>query len=142
MDERAASPVAKWSDDWWRWPLVPVAAVAGLLAAWIAASAIMWLQMKFTGGFAEDGWYFRYIVPALASAAAGYGYSIAACMTAPRGHKFAGTAMVTLLAIVGVLSAAIAWTSGHYSVGQAIQTTVAAVVTQAAAIAAVVSFEP
>jgi hypothetical protein len=63
-------------------------------------------------------------------------------MTAPRGQKFAGTAMVTLLVIVGLLSTAIAWNSGNYSVGQAIQTTVAAVVTVAAAIAAVVAFEP
>jgi len=139
--EENVSPEAKWTDDWWRWPLVPVAAVAGLFAAWIAASVVLWLQMKFTGGFAEDGWYFRYIVPALASAAAGYGYSTAACMTAPRGQKFAGTAMVTLLTIVGLLSTAIAWTSGNYSVGQAIQTTVAAVVTLSAAIATVVAFE-
>ncbi|KQW00165.1 hypothetical protein [Rhizobacter sp. Root1221] len=139
--EENASPTVRWTDEWWRWPLVPVAAVAGLFAAWIAASAVLWLQMKFTGGFAEDGWYFRFIVPALASAAAGYGYSMAACMTAPRGHKFAGTAMVTLLAVVGLLSTTIAWTSTNYSVGLAIQTTVAAVVTQAAAIAALVAFE-
>jgi len=140
MEEKAMS--AKWSDDWWRWPLVPVAAVAGLIAAWIAATAFLWLQTKFTGGFSADGWYLLYIVPALASAAAGYGFSMGACMTAPRGQKFAGTAMVTLLVIVGLLSTAIAWNSGNYSVGQAIQTTVAAVVTVAAAIAAVVAFEP
>jgi hypothetical protein len=40
---------------WWRWPLLPLGAVGGALAGSIAIAFVMWLGMKFQGGFSTDG---------------------------------------------------------------------------------------
>ena len=71
------------TQDWWRWPLLPFAAVAGALAGSIVATLLMWLGMKLQGGFSEEGWYFRYVMPVIASSIFGFIYTLISCEMAP-----------------------------------------------------------
>jgi hypothetical protein len=122
------------AQDWWRWPLLPFAAIAGALAGSIIAILFLWFGMKLQGGFSEDGWYFRYVMPVISSAIFGYLYTHRSCEMAPRGKVIAGTVMVTILGLFGLLSFVLAWAIPDYSVGQAIQTTVGTVATMIAAV--------
>ena len=122
------------AQDWWRWPLLPFAAVAGALAGSIIAVLFLWFGMKLQGGFSEDGWYFRYVMPVISSAIFGYLFAHISCEMAPRGKVIAGTVMVTILGLFGLLGIVLAWIVPDYPVGQAIQATVGTVATMIAAV--------
>lgn len=94
---------------WWRWPILPFAAIVGAAIATFLIQVLMWLAMKFQGGFSEDGWYFHYIMPLISSAIFGYFYTIISCMDAPRGKVLAGTVMVTVLGLFCLVSVFLAW---------------------------------
>ena len=104
----------------------------------IAFGLVQWLSMKIQGGFSEDGWYFRYVLPVMAWGVGGWLYAWIACSVAPRGKVIAGTVMTTLLILVTTMLAAWAWTLATFSVSQFIFLTIQSIVTWAAAIAAIV----
>lgn len=110
--------------QWWRWPLMPLAALAGAILGTLAVALIMWIGMKFQGGYSEDGWYFRYILPLFTSGVFGYIYAKISYEVAPSGKLIAGIVMVTLLGILALVSTVLAWVIPSYSVGEAIQSTV------------------
>lgn len=122
--------------QWWRWPLMPVAAVAGAVLGTIAMGLLMWLGMKLQGGYSEDGWYFRYIMPLFTSGLFGYLYAKISYTVAPSGKLIAGVVMVTVLGILTALSAILGWVMPSYSTGQAIQATVASIATMIGAVIA------
>jgi hypothetical protein len=122
------------TQDWWRWLLLPFAAGAAALAGSMIASLFWWFGMKLQGGFSEDGWYFRFVLPAIASAIFGYLYTHISCEMAPRGKLIAGTVMVTILGLFGLLSIVLAWAMPDYPVGEAIQATVGTIATMIAAV--------
>ena len=113
---------------------MPFAAVAGALAGSIIAVLFLWFGMKLQGGFSEDGWYFRYVMPVISSAIFGYLFAHISCEMAPRGKVIAGTVMVTILGLFGLLGIVLAWIVPDYPVGQAIQATVGTVATMIAAV--------
>jgi hypothetical protein len=124
--------------DWWRWPLMPFAAVAGALIGSILFGLVQWFGMKLQGGFTEDGWMYRYILPALTSAAFGWLFVYISCMVAPRGKVITGTVMTTLLVLLGIANLFLIWGLQRYGTGEAIQLTVGSVFTSAAGVVALV----
>lgn len=122
--------------QWWRWPLMPVAALGGAILGSIIMGIIMWLGMKFQGGFNEDGWYFLYIMPLFTSGVFGYLYAIISYKMAPSHNLIAGIVMVTVLGVIGLLGIVLAWALPEYSVGQSVQATVGTVATMVGAIIA------
>ena len=131
-------PTTASSHQWWRWPLLPFAAIGGAAIGAVLLGLVQWLGFKFQGGFTEDGWMFRYILPIFTSAAFGWLFAWIACAVAPHGKVVAGTVMTTLLFIVLLLSIAFSWLASNYSVGQAVQTTVGSTSCLIAAVVALV----
>lgn len=112
------------SYQWWRWPLMPLAALAGAILGTLVVALIMWVGMKFQGGYSEDGWYFRFILPLFTSGVFGYLYAKISYEVAPSAKLIAGVVMVTVLGILALASTVLAWVMPSYSVGEAIQSTV------------------
>ena len=117
---------------------MPVAAIAGALLGMIAIGLIMWIGMKLQGGFREDGWYFLYIMPVFTSGAFGYLYAKIAYAMAPSGKLIAGVVMVTILGLLGLIGAVLAWLMPDYTLGYAIQTTIGTIATIIGAVIALV----
>jgi len=95
---------------------------------------VLWFGMKMQGGFSEDGWYFRYVMPVISSAIFGYLYSTIAVEVAPRGKIIAGTVMVTILGLIAAISLFISWFAPATPIGEKIQMTVGSMATMVVAI--------
>lgn len=108
---------------WWRWPLVPLAAVAGATAGSSLFLALWWLGMKFEGG-GEDGWLFLYVRPVVGACVFGWLFSAISWWVAPQGKLITGTVMVTILSLVLLVLSLASWLLAEITVGEAIQTTV------------------
>lgn len=121
--------------DWWRWIVLPPGAILAAMAGGGTMLAFQWLTLMFNWG-STNGWYFRYIVPVFVSGAAGYAFGVASCAIAPRAKRTAGIVMATLLGVVAVVNAISSWVF-VYTVGTAIQSTIASIVILGSAIAAV-----
>ncbi len=76
------------AEGWWRWPLVPLAAIAASFAAMMAISFCGWYAMKMIGGFYEDGWIYRYILPVVGSGWAGFAWCYSSAYVAPRQSNY------------------------------------------------------
>lgn len=126
------------SSEWWRWVALPFVTIIGSVIGSLLIGLFLWFGMKMQGGFSEDGWYFRYVMPVGASAMFGFLYAYLACEFAPRGKVIAGTVMVTLLCVVALVGLVSTWMVPGQSVGQAIQVTVGSIATMVAAIAVLV----
>ena len=122
------------STGWWRWPLVPFAAVLGALVGSALFFLFQWGAMKMQGGFREDGWWFLYIMPVMQAAAFGYFYTWISCAVAPRGKFITGVVMVTTLFVFLVLLLLFAWLKPPVQTGPAIQATLGAIATGIACI--------
>jgi hypothetical protein len=126
------------NNQWWRWFFVPVAALAGGIVGSYALGVVAWLGAKMHGGYSEDGWWFRYILPVLMSATFGWLYGLIACAVAPRGKIYAGIVMTTLLIIVGIVTVSLSWIMPRVPTGIAIQVTVGTLASTLCAIFAIV----
>lgn len=135
MSDATANP----KNEWLRWIALPFAAGIGGTVGAIALTLFLWLGMKMQGGFSEDGWYYRYVLPVMSSAAFGAIYSYIAWAMAPRGKQIAGTVMTTLLCMLMLLSIVITWGSDSIPAGRSVQVTIGAVVTCIASVATLVS---
>lgn len=124
------------ANQWWRWPLMPFAAVLGGALGAMLFGLVQWFGMKLQGGFSESGWMYLYILPVLTAAAFGWLYTWIACAVAPRGKLLAGTVMTTILVLVGLLNIVIVWGMQKYPVGEAVQLTIGSIASSAAAIVA------
>jgi hypothetical protein len=87
--------------QWWRWPLIPIAAALGAIAAALLMAGFQWLSLKFMGG-GTDGWFFRYLVPLMSAGAFGWAFIRASCEVAPRGKFITGVVMVTILTLYNI----------------------------------------
>ena len=106
---------------------MPFAAVAGALFGSILAVFVLWIAMKFQGGWSEDGLYFRFVLPVISSGLFGYIYSYIVCEMAPHGKVIAGAVMATLLGVFGIGGSLISWTASTNSTGESVQMTVGCV---------------
>ena len=89
--------------QWWRWPLVPLAALVAAIAASVVFSLLSWLAMRFFGVVYEDGWLFRIMLPVIGSGWIGFAWCIASAYVAPSGKTLTSAVMaaaVTLLALL------------------------------------------
>lgn len=125
-------------NQWWRWPLVPIAALAGGIAGSALLTLIQWFGMKMQGGFSEDGWMYQYVVPTMTVAAFGWLFVHVSCQVAPRGKVITGTVMTTLLVLLGIANLFLVWGLQRYGTGEAIRLTIGSVVTSIAGIVALV----
>ncbi len=133
-DNMPAQSESSVASEWWRWPLVPIAAFVGGALGSFLFGLIQWLGMKVQGGFTEDGWMYRYILPVITSAAFGWFYAWISCAVAPRGKVITGTVMITILFLVGATSVTIAWLAPQYQIGDAMQITIGSIASFVAAV--------
>lgn len=131
-------PQSSVASGWWRWPLVPIAALAGGALASFLFRLIQWLGMKMDGGVTEDGWMFKYILPVIASAVFGWFYIMISCAVAPRGKVITGTVMAAILFLLSATSVVIAWLAPRYQIGDALQITIGCIAGIFAAIFALI----
>ena len=125
------------SGQWWRWPLMPFAAVIGGALGALLLVLVQWFFMKLQGGFSEDGWMFRYVLPIVASGAFGWIYVWITCKMAPRGKVISGIVMTTILGLFLLANVLIAWYLPRYPIGETIQISVGGVASLVAAVFAV-----
>jgi hypothetical protein len=121
---------------WWRWPLLPFAALIGAMLGSALFMAFQWLAMKFRGDFNEDGWYFLYIMPVIQSAIFGWLYVLITYKIAPQGKFIAGIVMTTILILLSLCMIAFAWFGPYHITKEAVRATVGLI---AMSIAAVIS---
>ena len=125
------------SNQWWRWPLVPIASIVGAGLGSTLFVLFQWFSMKLMGGFSDDGWMYLYILPCMSSATFGFMYIWIACYVAPRGKVITGIVMATILIIASVAGLLYVWsTNANLPTGKSIQNTIEILFT---AIACVVS---
>jgi hypothetical protein len=124
------------ASQWWRWPLMPFAAVIGGALGATLFTGLQWLGMKFQGGFAEDGWMFMYVLPMISTAAFGYLYAYISCTVAPRAKFIAGVAMTAVLGALSAFVLVVFWLNPSYAPGRAIFETVKLVLGMAGAVIA------
>jgi hypothetical protein len=124
--------------QWWRWPLVPIAAIAGGIAGSLVLGTLNWLSLKFQGGFSEDGWWYRYMIPIITWGMFGWLYVQISCYVAPRGKFITGIVMTTLLFIFSFFGLWLTWHLEKYSTSQSIQLTVGTIASLIAAIVTLV----
>jgi hypothetical protein len=95
------------SSHWWRWAILPAAAVLAL----IVTGGFLALAEHVLVGllFSVDNAYLRYCVPVEASVIGGFAFSWAACAVAPCGKRIAGTVLVTLLGVFAAFGAVAEW---------------------------------
>ena len=128
----------KASIQWWRWLLMPIAAIAGGVIGSTLFGLIQWFGMKLQGGFSEDGWMYQYILPTLTSGAFGWLFVYISCAVAPRGKVIAGTVMTTLLVLTGIANLFLVWGLQRYGTGEAVRLTIGSIVASVAGIVALV----
>ena len=126
------------ANQWWRWPLMPIAAILGGIAGSAAFALIQWLGIKLQGGYSEDGWMLQYVLPALTSGAFGWLFVYISCAVAPRGKIIAGTVMTTLLVLTGIANLLLVWGFNHYAGSEAVRLTISSVVASGAGIASLI----
>lgn len=124
---------------WWRWPLMPVLAVAaGCIANWLVA-LVNTLGAYMNYGTA-DGWLFQIGTPILAAAAFGAAFVWTSWEVSPVGQRYASTVMLTLLGLGSLVAIAFVWSPGFgATTGHAVLSTIQSVVCTAAGIACLAS---
>jgi hypothetical protein len=125
--------------QWWRWPLLPFAVVAGALAGAFALTVVQWLGMKWQGGYSEDGWYYRYVLPVVSSAFFGWLYALIALNVAPNAKILASVVMTTILGVISAIGLLSVWSDHRKSLAEAIQSTIGSIASLTAAIVTIVS---
>jgi hypothetical protein len=125
--------------QWWRWPLLPFASFIGALAGAMLLTVIQWLGMKWQGGYSEDGWYYRYLLPIFSSALFGWLFALIALNVAPSAKVMAAVVMTTVLGVLFAVGLLFVWVNPRNEIASAIQSTVGAVASVAAAISTIVS---
>ena len=137
--EIGSSPKVK--SEWWRWPLLPFAAVIGAALGAVLLTLFQWFGMKIQGGFSEDGWYYRYILPVISSAAFGWLYVLITLNVAPRGKVIAAVVLTTIMGVLVVLGIILTWTGPVNDTARAVQSTVGSIASMIAAVATIVSLK-
>lgn len=125
--------------QWWRWPLLPFAAILGGMLGAFLLTLLGWFGMKMQGGFSEDGWYFRYILPITSSAIFGWFYVLITLNVAPKGKVIASVVMTTVLGVLTCIGLLFVWLNPHREIAAAIQSTVGSIASVVAAISAIVA---
>jgi hypothetical protein len=125
--------------QWWRWPLLPFAVFAGAFVGALLLTLLQWFGMKLQGGYSEDGWYYRYILPVISSAFFGWLYALIALNVAPRAKVMTSVVMTTILGVLTAIGLMFVWLNPRNEIGTSIQSTIGSIASLVAAIATIVS---
>ena len=87
---------------WWRWPLIPFAAMAGSIIGSTLIGMIGWAGAKKYAGFTQDGWYYLYVLPTIMSGFLGFFWSTVSAYVAPRAKIVTAVVMSTALGMLGI----------------------------------------
>lgn len=123
------------SYQWWRWPLMPFAALIGGQVGAFVFNLFQWLSMKFYGGYSPDGWMYIYVLPLMSAAVFGYLFAYIACTMAPSAKWTAGVVMTAVLGTVLAVLLIFIWLSPAFGTGKSIFESVKATVTIVGAVA-------
>ena len=89
---------------WWRWPLIPFAAVGGACIAALAVNmAVLFGGRMMVGGY-EQSAFNVYVLPLIQFAFFGYCWAGLACLVAPKGKAMVGAVMTGLLGLLYVFA--------------------------------------
>lgn len=135
-----ASQTASGKYQWWRWPLMPVAAVAGSFIGVAAFMLFGWLSLHVFGGFSNGSWLVRYILPVAAASTAGFLFAFCACNVPPRGGVVSGIVMTTIYAVVKVGWVLSIWLTPGQAMGRTVMELVVGVVAVISAVSYVINF--
>lgn len=119
--------------QWWRWPLMPFASVAGGLTGAALVFLIQWIGIK-KAGFATDGWLVLYVLPTMSSAAFGWVYVFVSYAVAPRWKFVSGVIMTAVLCIACAAKAYTALSHHYGDLSNSIQPILASLFMAAAAV--------
>ncbi len=125
-----------YSSQWWRWPLVPVAATIGSVLGSRVVMVLAWFGFKRQGA-SEDDWMYQYILPATEYGVFGFLFVYIACAVAPRGKVITATVMATLLVLISIANILVIWGLRDYETGVSITRSVGSVIGSISAISAV-----
>jgi hypothetical protein len=94
---------------WWRWLLLPFAAVLTTTLSAAVVTLLNSMSMSYMGG-STDGWFMAYVNPIMVKGFSGYVFAKTVHEVAPSHKAVAGTVMVTLLGVsqAAVLTYAVA----------------------------------
>jgi len=126
---------------WWRWPLLPFAAIIGAMIGAALLTLLQWFGMKMQGGFSTDGWYFLYVLPVISSIVFGWLYVLITLNVAPKGKVIAAIVMTTVLGVLIAFSLFFVWAYPDEEIGSTIQTTIGSLATIIAAIVSIVNYK-
>jgi hypothetical protein len=93
---------------WWRWPLVPLAALAGAFAGAIVAGGALLAAAFWLLGFNERSWLYLYLLPAASGLVFGHMLVRITYRVAPSSKLGTGAVMVTLLGLYSVFTVGVA----------------------------------
>lgn len=119
--------------------MVPLAAIAASLVAMIGITFCGWYALKMFGGFHEDGWIYRYILPVVGSGWAGFAWCYSSAYVAPRGKVITSAAMATVVSIIVLFLAGAVFASPQAFSNHPIEMALNAVATIVGAVVATVS---
>jgi hypothetical protein len=89
--------------DWWRWPLVPVASIAGASLAVAIVFVFHWIMVISEANWVELLLY-PFVTPIVASGIFGFFWSSIAYLIAPRGKLIAAVVMTIILGFLLALA--------------------------------------
>lgn len=112
------------ASTWWRWPLVPVAAVAAGLGAALPP-ALVNVAAHHLGLLDEGGWFLATVAPVVGGIAFGVGASWAAIRVAPKAKNIAAACVFWMLLVLSLIDVTLAARSESmaYSFVSALQLT-------------------
>lgn len=131
MPEQNEQPV---SNQWWRWPLMPVVTIVGALVTSLVVSFLYHLLYDYVLSSYVGPSETAFSSAVITSCVFGYVYMSIACAMAPSGKHIAGVVMYAVLFAFMVVSAVVIWSSADLQVGDAFWETMKSLVALAAAI--------
>lgn len=111
--------------QWWRWPLVPVAAIAGGVVGAFLLRVIGRFSLNF-GGFTEGGWMQTYILPLFVAGTFGWLFVWISHHVAPKQKQTTSKIVAWLLVVFNALNIIFAWLLSSESVTTAMLGSIAA----------------
>ena len=125
---------------WWRWLLLPFAAIIGGSIGAIIITRSYWLALEIQG-FSADSWILLYMPPVFSSAVFGWLYVLITLNVVPKWRVIAAIVMTTILGVVLLTGSVLVWLNPNEALGATIQVIVSSIVTMVSAIASIENYK-
>jgi hypothetical protein len=124
--------------QWWRWPLVPLAAIVASVLANLIFHFVMWFGEGAYGGVHKDGWIYQYVFPCVAMGLSGFSWCYASAYVAPFGKVITSTIMATIAGTLLLLITGVTLLQPEMSTGDLIEGIAYSIATIAGSVVATV----